>query len=365
MNSRNKLKILLLNVVILLGLLAGMEFLSMIALDVMQLNRDKKLDERINLLNYKNNEWATTYFKEKVENVSQYQSYYEWKKRPFEGETINVDSFGHRMSKEYPPIQGWKKPLAIFLGGSTMFGVGSRDHETIPSQFVKLSNGRYKAINMGEGAFSAFQSYLYFQIQMSKGTERPDVVVSYDGVNNSGFGRGHFEHPRENQMQRILKGADGGKYRFLNHTRSFINSFKVKKGKEANSTNSTIGQKKAAIELLESWLLMKYLCDRIGAKFICILQPVAFRGMPDLAHNPKLREERSAYYDYYRYVHEFLKMEKYAMLQNHFVDMSAAFDHVPLVYIDFCHTSPNGNSIIANLILEQVSHRFSALPADN
>lgn len=357
MKSRNISKTIGINLLVLLCLLATLEFMSMVYLDLKLLTKKAAEDPRSQALNYADKPWASTHFRERKKSSAVYRSYFGWKKKPFKGETINIDSAGHRKTTQLRS-EGMKQPLVVFLGGSTMYGDGSRDHETIPSQFVTLSNGEYKAINMGEGAFSAFQSYIYFQIQISKGAAIPDIVVSYDGVNNCGFGRDHFGHPREVQMQQKLRGADKGKYHFMNHTKTVINSFKVKKGKEANGTNSVEGQKKAAIELLESWLLMKYLCDRIGAEFMCILQPVAFLGEPNLEHEPVLKEERRAYYDYYySFVRELLEEEKYMALQNHFVDMSAAFDHIPLLYIDHSHTSPRGNAIIAKKVLKELTLR--------
>ena len=43
-----------------------------------------------------------------------------------------------------------KSPLVVFLGGSTMWGTGVDDANTIPALFAKIAEGRYRAMNLGE-----------------------------------------------------------------------------------------------------------------------------------------------------------------------------------------------------------------------
>ena len=345
MKPRKYLKLFLINVLVFAALLAAVEFVAMISLEIMYLNQRDERDKRADLSVYENEPWAATYFEEKQQNVAAFKSYYGWKTLPFKGETISIDSHGRRKTTEISDIYDEQFRVA-FLGGSTMQGVGSRDHETIPSQFVTQGEGRFSATNYGEGAFSAYQSYSYFQIEVLKGAEKPDLVITYDGVNDSGIGREQFAHMRESQMQRTMKGADRGQSVFMGRTRQLIDKLKkvkVKDKKFAFGPNTIKRQKEAAVELLESWLQMKYLCDRIGAKFLCILQ----------FH----RENRRPYFDYYDVLKSLLEEPQYAQLKAHFIDMTSAFDHIPLVYIDHSHVGPKGNEVIARLLLESLEDR--------
>lgn len=352
MKRKGLIKTISINLLVLLGLLALMEFSAMLLLDARRIFNQPGMDPRANLANYDQVSWARQYYSEKQKAISSYQSYYGWKRDRFQGATLNINEDGHR--KTTSRSSDIHKPVIAFLGGSTMFGVGSRDEETIPSYFVEQSNGKFEAINYAEPAFSAFQSYIYLQVLILRDSVRPDMVISYDGVNNSGYGRDIFSHPREHQMQRVLKGTDREQSYFLGHTKALITKLKKKKGRKSRGSHTEASLRLAAKELLDSWLLTRQLCDRVGAHYVCVLQPNAFLGAPDLDHIPELDTDRQPYYQYYTYVKDFLELEAYRSLKENFIDLTRAFDGIPMVYVDFSHTSPIGNEIIAQRILEHV-----------
>jgi len=96
------------------------------------------------------------------------------------------------------------------LGGSTMWGTGVNDANTIPALFAKIAQGRYRTINLGESAYNAFQSFLFLKLQIINGLN-PDIVVSYDGVNDAyslKSGQRPFSHQREDQIRTLMKGKD-------------------------------------------------------------------------------------------------------------------------------------------------------------
>jgi hypothetical protein len=131
------------------------------------------------LPNYAGVDWARTHFEEFAALSTRYVSYIEWRRKPFKGKTVNLTGpYGQRVT-----VGGGEagKPSVYFFGGSTMWGTGADDANTIPSLVTQL--GGYRAQNWGESAYTAHQS-LVLLIQLLQEGHRPDVVVFYDGVND-------------------------------------------------------------------------------------------------------------------------------------------------------------------------------------
>jgi len=361
------LKLIWYNLLVLLALLMIVEFISMIYLDGTHLfHTDDKVmkqawDKRANLPNYNGVKWARTFFYEHSKMRTEYRSFIGWKKLPFKGKTINIDDQGIRKSiQAKSPIDSL--PVAVFLGGSTMWGIGTDDANTIPSIFARKSGWNYKALNYGETGYCAYQGFQILQLNIRKGLQ-PALVITYDGVNNSPATlRPYFAHVREGQMINALRGADQEpeySTHFMKATRDLIIEIKKKYGPSEKTTRAKPLEftkernREAATELLESWMATRQACLETGADFICILQPNPFIGNPDtknlnlLARNPRYKNGAT----YYNDVLDLMNDEKYIILKDHFIDMIHALDSVPNVYIDFCHLSPKGNKIIVDVLI--------------
>ena len=343
------------NLLILIALLMIIDFCSMIIVDSSRLF-DGKEDIRGELPNYDNFSNAKILFKEFNSLRSDYKSYYGWRRKTYNGETINIDSLGIR--KTIGKFDK-KNPTAVFLGGSTMWGTGASDENTIPSLFKRKSKINYNVLNYGESAYNAYQSLIFLQTQIAKNfIDDIDLIVTYDGVNNSYFTKNYFAHKREKQINNLLKGQDSKKeYLFMNNTKTLISEIKKIYSMPITPTLSNDVHKQAAIELLESWLMMKKLAVTENAKFVCILQPNAFVGDANTENIKNIIDNSSKdSYQYYSYVKLYLNTnDRYKVLKPHFIDMTNAFDNLPNVYIDFCHVSPNGNKIIVDNLLKRLN----------
>ena len=368
---KNKFKIILFNIILLIAFLMLLDFSSEIYLDVSHYFKRKSSnkimkDKRASLPNYYNISWADKFFEEKEQLKTEYRSYYEWRKLPFNGVTIHIDSSGVRQTVQ-SFTESDKSPIAVFLGGSTMWGMGVSDEYTIPSYFARKSNWKYKTLNFGESGYCAYQGFQFFQLKIITGL-KPQLVISYDGTNNTPYRGNFFAHAREKQIIERMKGADSEpeyKTYFLKPTRDLISNIKLYFNSQKKPSSKDIPvfskerNRKAAIELLETWLLMKQTCSLIHADFICVLQPNAFVGKPnlnsikeELTYNPYQHG-----YEYYADIIELLDSTKYSILKDNFINLTGAFDSIPNVYIDFCHVSPNGNEIIADLLLQYLEKR--------
>ena len=127
----------------------------------------------------------------------QWHPYVLWRRRPFTGRYINVDAAGRRRTsnREAPG----DRPIDIFgFGGSTLWGNGARDENTIPSCVSRLldeSGRRVRVTNYGELGFVSTQNLISLMLERQAGRV-PGVVFCYDGVNDvvatpHGRDRGH------------------------------------------------------------------------------------------------------------------------------------------------------------------------------
>ena len=143
-----------------------------------------------------------------------WRPYVYFRRRPFDGQYITVDSLGHRLTVQ-PPRASGDAGTVLFFGGSTMFGSPQRDAFTLPSRFGvrvgALPSGQrdLELINLGETGWVFTQSVLELEMQLRDGL-RPRMVVFYDGLNDvvAGVQTGRGGIP-QNEQNRALEFALG------------------------------------------------------------------------------------------------------------------------------------------------------------
>ena len=361
------LKLIVINIFIFIGLLY---VLNLSVLLIYHGNQSIKLltgdinNEIASLPNYKHIAWAKRYWQEDNELKTEYKSYIEWRRLPYKGETININGQGIRNT----PQSEWateKSPLVVFLGGSTMWGTGVNDANTIPAFFANIANGRYRTVNLAETAYSAFQGYLFLEMQMIKGL-KPDIVVSYDGVNDGmslKSGLGPFSHIKEDQIRAAIQGIDRQDEKDLSFRQFFLGPLEyyiahiLKPKNLFDLRQERIEQ--TAQALLESWLATKSLSQKHGAEFIAVLQPNAAVGKPYLEHLDLNEERLKVYRHFYPAILKLLQNPKYKDLSGNVLILTDAFDLKDYIYIDFCHVTPNGNKIIAEKIYNHIKNSMT------
>lgn len=105
----------------------------------------------------------------------------------FRGRYVNIVD-GRRVSytPRDPQLDVW------FFGGSTMIGIGQRDDHTLPSVVARLAERdgiRIRPFNFGVSGYVNWQSLEQFEQALSSDhLDLPDLVVFYEGVNDSGLG---------------------------------------------------------------------------------------------------------------------------------------------------------------------------------
>jgi hypothetical protein len=118
-----------------------------------------------------------------------FEDYTHFKERPYTGKYVNVDCHGFRKSKNqapWPPDR--EKFFVIFIfGGSTAFGYGVSDDQTIASHFQECfpTRGSKKAAavyNFGRGHYYSTQERILFE-QLVATHHLPDIALFIDGLN--------------------------------------------------------------------------------------------------------------------------------------------------------------------------------------
>lgn len=324
------------------------------------------VDPRARLPNYRDLPWAPIHFAEFDALRAEYRSYVGWRRQPFEGQTIQVDQRGIRVTPQHPSTSA-AAPLVVFLGGSTMWGSGSDDSNTIPACVSRIAGGACRTLNLAESGYNALQGYICLELEVMQGL-RPAVVVSYDGVNN-GFREDilPYRHSRDAQIRARMKGSDSEDNEVLTFTHYFFRPIRevirelrsdrdpdeIENDPPPGLTREQRNREKAG-ELLESWLAMLHLCEQHGAYFLAVLQPNAAVGRPKLSHLPRGDRYRRMGPSYYKEVRAMMETPRFADLRGHILDATEVFDRSEAIYIDFCHVSPNGNRIMAEWLYARI-----------
>jgi hypothetical protein len=139
-----------------------------------------------------------------------YEPFTEFKERPYAGKYVNVDANGFRLTKgqgPWPPNR--ERYFNVFLfGGSTTFGFGVSDNQTVASHLQTFLSGlslikEVRVYNFGRGSYYSTQERVLFEKMVMEGF-RPDVAVFIDGLNDS-----HHYDDRPSSAARIESALEG------------------------------------------------------------------------------------------------------------------------------------------------------------
>lgn len=144
----------------------------------------------LNMPVFKDKPWAKTYWQDERASTATlaWHPYVYWRRGFTETETVNIDTSGIRKTwlPDSPPVDGQTLRIWAF-GGSTMWGNGSPDDETIPSHLAKqlaAENIYAEVVNFGELGYVTTQNLIMLQRALME-REKPDIVIFYDGFNDT------------------------------------------------------------------------------------------------------------------------------------------------------------------------------------
>jgi len=171
-----------------------------IGLKRLAVREDPAFDARVHAPVSDELENKTAYWREFVRAWGgEFEPYTHWRRKAFAGDYINIDEDGVRFTPKQPK-PGAKK--VFVFGGSTTWGTGVADADTIPAMLQKRLGRGYDVTNYGESSYVAAQELNVLLERLARG-ERPDVVIFYDGVNDSYAGVYSPAIPRDPESVRV------------------------------------------------------------------------------------------------------------------------------------------------------------------
>jgi hypothetical protein len=315
-------------------------------------------EKRYQLPNYSENpSYGKAIFDDYHSIAHRYKPFAEWQMLPYEGKTLHINEQGLRWHT--PPSRTKTEPIIRFFGGSTMWGEGSDDENTIPALVhQQINNGSF--INHAQLAYNSRQSLDALISMYAKG-EKADVVIFYDGVNDAAFlcPREIQELPGHRLIPLFQQKIYGGKKQlFLGAINNLFTEnililirYYQNTGKNKPSLYDCLNSEKGETisrMLIENWEMAHDLVTSRGGKFIAVLQPVSYLGSPRIDHLELNQELGENFKFIYAHIQKLLIEKGHPWIY----DLTLAFDGNEYVYIDFCHVSKTGNKIISDKIVD-------------
>ncbi|MEW5819052.1 MAG: SGNH/GDSL hydrolase family protein [Cyanobacteriota bacterium] len=322
---------------------------------------------------FKNSDYYKNLKKEEMASLKvRWDPYDYWKRVPFKGKYVNISFEGIRKTWN-PVIKNTKaRPLTIFIfGGSTMWGTGSRDDYTIPSDVAKIlsenTNIDFQVINLGEYGYVSAQELISLIRELQKGIV-PDIVVFYDGINdtytayqNCTAGLSHNEFNRvkdfnlhqdknrlaENYLNVAIKTS--GIYRVMSTLK------KTEQIKDPACENVDMLVDSTIYNYLTNIGLVEHIGKLYGFKTLFYWQPSIFCKKELSKYEQKQLAKEKYLQDFHDKVYN--KIKSLAMLNSkaNFTNLSDIFyNSKEELFIDYSHITENGNKAIAEKIAEDV-----------
>lgn len=339
-------------------------------------------DRHVDLPNYAGNrERAKIYYQEKAIKKSQFEPYVGWKSNAQRGQAINIDENGARFHKNHSG-HGKSSQSIYFFGGSTMWGWGVWDDETIPALFNSLTG--IPTYNKGEEGFVSRQGLERFINLLAQGTQI-DTAIFYDFVNDVSVGcrvelkpgnyaRGQAVGEKVKPPSRVINNVwQFLDYIFLSGIKELIDRihYKISAARiETNEENmdetlicdnSEERAKQVAMTLVNNWEIARDLASARKIKFYAILHPSAHIGSPKVDHlkeylnSPFQKELAKQQKAVYPLIQAIMKERQHTWI----LDYSEAFSRDEYIFIGAVHTTANGNQIIAERLFKDIMKDLS------
>jgi hypothetical protein len=292
---------------------------------------------------------------------TRYKPYVGWTRAPFAGETTTVNDEGDRVAPA-PRAPGESVAGHVrFFGGSTMWGSGVDDQNTIPAHFNSL-HPAFAVDNHGESGYVSRQALA--RLTELVGQDEPmDLVIFYDGCNDlytlcreDVALTGHREQAvmarRLERGSAVMGGLAGGT---LEVARAIGKKLGIAShDPEVLCPDDPEFARRVANTMVNNWRIARRVAELAGAELHAFLQPIATLGSPkvDYLSDRKVGHRAACYLAVYPLVQEIIREEGEAWMH----DLTDAFDLDERIYIDSCHVNPRGNRIVAERMDALVGH---------
>jgi lysophospholipase L1-like esterase len=326
-------------------------------------------------------DWLPVHYRELEALSDRWQPYVYFRQRPFRGRTITIDAEGSRSTWQPPDAARATEPAnpplrILMLGGSSLWGFGARDDQTIPSLIARGLHERGIRVeirNLAEIGHVSTQEVVALVRELQRGY-RPDLVLFYDGVNDTTSALLERQATvTTNEINRVrefnllqspgrLAGALAGN--LVRNSAMFrlagTISRRILDQQDAYRRESSLSDAERASlaqGVVQGYLANMVLVEALGRAY-------GFRAVfvwqPDIFSKTSLvpfEEEEARKFGWARSmflkVHEILGKDPRVTSAADFRDLSGLFrDKESLAFLDFCHTTESANSEIAKTLVQ-------------
>lgn len=342
-----------------------------------RLSRPMEPDPRVLRDGYGGESWPIVHHRELRAISERWEPYAYFRQRRFRGETISVDDQGRRATWRPPHRDGRPEPLKfLMLGGSTLWGFGSRDDRTIPSLLARSLDEEGIAVdvrNLAEIGYVSTQELVTLIRELQAG-RRPDLALFLDGANDT--------------ASALLRGDPTQTMAERNRVREFnllqspgrmsvelaVSLFRESALKRAVDSiafrlfgvapMATPRTTEAELDALARGVVDAYVANldmiealaaRYGFRPLFVWQPVVF----DKARPTDYEREEAAKFAWgepiFARVAKLIESSEALRSRRNFLNLADVFDDSPdLIFIDYCHLTEEGNARVAQAILDRL-----------
>jgi lysophospholipase L1-like esterase len=326
---------------------------------------------------YASQPWAKQYWEEfTLSHHVLYRDYVLWRRGPFTGKFVNINSDGIRVT---PGADCGANSYKVFtFGGSTMWGTGAPDWGSIPgylqADFNALKRGPVCVVNFAESAYVSTQGVIQLMLELQSGNI-PDLFVSYEGANDvyAAYQSGRSTHQNSNQIaDRLNKAKNSPQFiTWIESTNSFHLSERLmaRLRRKAQDRPALITYKTTGIDTetltgsmvgtyLGNYKLVEALAQAYGFKFLFFWQPQVAVGTKPLT-SEELEMRRGLDPDLIEfYESTYRRVQQVAKKYENLYYIADTFDSSDFqIYIDQVHVTPVGNRLIAERIFRIIMER--------
>ena len=314
---------------------------------------------------------------EQSSNNLQYKAFVVWRREKFDGQAVHVDEAGLRRT-EYSDCTPGAYTIWMF-GNSTLWGMGSLDEQTIPSQLAKRyqeSGLRACVRNYGEYGWVSTQEIIQLMLELKANPQKPNLVIFYDGAVDSFLpyetdaGDVHGEYNQIRTFFKEFRTQQKPGFRFLRSTNTYraleILSAKLQQSSEPKpeSTEGSRTPDEIARQIQANYLKNMELVELLGRQFnfqcAFFWQPSALVGpKPFTPEEEKLRKAAEKANPGIPQIYQATWSLMRQVPNPDFHYLGDVFkDQSKRVYVDGNHVGPEANRIISGEIFAVVRARY-------
>ena len=377
---------------LLFGLLEGGLSLALLIKDRIGQTQPRRPDWRVDADAYPDRSWVTKYYEEfRTSDGVRWRPYVYWRRGPYRGAYINVDSSGlRRMSGAAPPARDSSRAIRIFMfGGSALWGTGARDEFTIPSILLRELESKglsAEVTNFGESGYVSTQEVVALLLRLRNGNI-PDLVIFYDGVNDTYSAyQQHVAGLPQNEFNRVTEFSLSSDFGRLSAMTLRDATGRLTTVRVASSLLHTLGvparprpvrpaldevasdDPSGASGLASTYFgnleLLKALGEHYHFKYRLYWQPTIFQKANLTAYERRERAKARAFEEFFREAYATVRQRQPAAETDPpFRDLSLVFADVPQpVFLDWVHIGESGNATIARIMATDVVALMRARP---